>query len=453
MKKLTEGNIWKNFILFAIPLILSGLLSTAYTMIDTMIAGHYLGEAGLASTGATSSMITFISSLFWGYMVGFGMYIARLFGEGAYERIRRGTWVHFGVCIAICLLVTLFSVLFCDPLLHFLNVDADIWDDAKTYFLIYISAFFLFIFNNNAVFLLASLGDSAFPFYMSLISSVLNVGGNILSVTVLDMGVAGIAWSSVLSAAVISVFFILRFRSIFRKLLPNGSSLKWNLLETRLALPYSLPPIFQQGAMYVAGLLLSPMINVLGSEAIASYMVSTQILNLISTMYQNSSRSVSNYTAQCLGSPFETGEMRCRLRKGIGVGLVQSFAFTVLMVIPCLIFPEFTASVFFAEGSGRESIALTVFFQRVFLPFTLFNMITNLFHGVFRAVKAKGFLIFSTVFSSVVRIAVSFPLTAIYGINGFWTGMVISWIAEVLMLVVVYFKDWWMPKELREKKI
>ena len=93
-EKLTEGNIWKNFILFAIPLILSGLLSTAYTMIDTMIAGYYLGEAGLAATGATSSMLTFVSSLFWGYMVGFGMYIARLFGEGAYERIRRGTWVR-----------------------------------------------------------------------------------------------------------------------------------------------------------------------------------------------------------------------------------------------------------------------------------------------------------------------------------------------------------------------
>ena len=62
VKKLTEGNIWKNFILFAIPLVLSGLLSQAYNLIDTMIAGHYLGEAGLAAVGATSSAITFVSS-------------------------------------------------------------------------------------------------------------------------------------------------------------------------------------------------------------------------------------------------------------------------------------------------------------------------------------------------------------------------------------------------------
>ena len=89
MKKLTEGNIWKTFILFAIPMVLSGLLSQAYTMIDTMIAGHYLGEEGLAAVGATSSLITFISNLFAGYLVGFGMYLARLFGEGNYEKIRR----------------------------------------------------------------------------------------------------------------------------------------------------------------------------------------------------------------------------------------------------------------------------------------------------------------------------------------------------------------------------
>ena len=157
-------------------------------------------------------------------------------------------------------------------------------------------------------------------------------------------------------------------------------------------------------------------------------------------------------TAQCLGTPFETADKKRRLRKGIGVGLVQSMAFALVMLIPCLLFPEFIASVFFAEGSARESIDLTVFFLRVFLPFALFNVVTNLFHGVFRAVKAKGFLLFSTVFSSAVRIAVSFPLTIAYGLDGFWTGMVIAWIAEVLMLAVVYRMNWWMPKDLRTAK-
>jgi len=92
---------------------------------------------------------------------------------------------------------------------------------------------------------------------------------------------------------------------------------------------------------------------------------------------------------------------------------------------------------------------MTVFFQRVFLPFSVFNIVNNLFHGVFRAVKAKGLLISSTVFSSAIRIAVSYPLTAKYGLDGFWAGMVIAWIAEALVLGVIYRMDLWMPKEIR----
>ncbi len=452
MKKLTEGNIWKNFILFAIPLVLSGLLSQAYSMIDTMIAGHYLGETGLAAVGATSSATTLVSSMLSGYMVGFGMYIARLFGQGENERIYRGVWVHFGLCSIIVLAVSVFSIVFCDQILHYLNIDEQLWEDAKTYFLIYMLGYVILMFNSNAIYLLGAFGDSSFPFYMSILSSVLNIGGNILTVAVLDMGVAGLAWSSVLSVAVGTIFYILRYRKIFKKLLPNGCKMRLSLKESKEALSYSIPPIFQQGAMFISGLLLSPMINSFGEVSIASYVVSSQVMSLSNTMYMNSSRAVSNYTAQCLGAPFERADKEQRLRKGIGVGLLQSIALTLIVMIPCMVFPEFFASFFFSKGSAQESIALTVFFLQVFLPFSLFNVVNNLFHGVFRATKAKSFLIFSTVFSSVVRLAASYPLTAMHGINGFWAGMAISWVAEVLILLVIYLKNWWLPKELRPQK-
>ena len=449
MKKLTEGNIWKNFLLFAIPLVLSGLLSQAYTIIDTMIAGHYLGEAGLAAIAATSPAITFVSSILWGYMAGFGMYVARLFGEDAHERIRRGVWIHFLLCAGVSILISLAGILFVDPFLHFLRVEPEIFAAAKEYFVIYIFGFTAFIFGTNALFLLGSLGDSTFPFYMSLVSAVLNVGGNILAVTVLDMGVRGIALASVFSALITGGCYLLRFRSVFKRLLPRGTRMTWSLAETRIAFGYSLPPILQQSAMYVAGLLLSPMINSLGSTALASYAVSTQILAILNSVYQNSARATSNYMAQCSGEILESAEKRRKLRLGVRVGWVQATVFLLVFLIPCLLAPEFFAKIFFSEGSAQESIALSVVFERVFLPFVLFNVVNNTFHAVFRAVKSMAFLIGSTIFSSVVRIGVSLPLTASYGLNGFWAGMVIAWIAEAILLLVVYRMNWWLPRELR----
>lgn len=449
MKKMTEGNIYKTFILFAIPLVLSGLLSQMYHMIDTMIAGHYLGESGLAAIGATSSLITFLSTMLSGYIVGFGVYVARLFGAGDYARIRRGVWVHFAICTALAMLIAAAVILFREPIFDLLRVEADIRDEAMKYFLIYIAGLFLFLLNTNGSILLGSLGDSTFPFCMSLLSAALNVGGNILSVTVLKLGVAGIALASVISAGITAVCYLFRFVACFRKLLPKRERIRWSLTETRIALPYSLPAVLQQCSMYCAGLILSPMLNSLGSAVIASYVVSSQILSICNTLYQNSSRTVSNYIAQCMGATYEKEEKRRMLKRGLWVGFLQSTVFVLVLLIPCLIVPRFAVSLFFSEGSAGESIALSVTFVRVFLPFVLFNVVNNLFHSFFRGVKAMHLLVISTVFASAVRIAVSLPLTGALGLNGFYLGMVIAWMAEAVFVLVVYRLGLWIPKELR----
>ena len=64
MKDLTKGNIYKTFLFFAIPLVLAGFLSQAYSIIDTMIAGKILDYTGLASIGSTSAVIEFFTSTF-----------------------------------------------------------------------------------------------------------------------------------------------------------------------------------------------------------------------------------------------------------------------------------------------------------------------------------------------------------------------------------------------------
>lgn len=110
MKDLTSGNVYKTFFLFGLPMVLSGLLSQMYGIIDTSIAGKLIGETGLAATGVTSPLTTFLSSVYWGYGVGFSIYIAKLFGSGEYRKIRRAVALSFAiqlaftaVMVAVCL--------------------------------------------------------------------------------------------------------------------------------------------------------------------------------------------------------------------------------------------------------------------------------------------------------------------------------------------------------------
>ena len=92
MKDLTKGNIYKTFFAFGVPLVLSGLFSQLYTIVDTIIAGKFIGEHALAAIGATEPCIKFIQSIFWGFGVGFSIYIARLYGAGEYAKIKNAVY-------------------------------------------------------------------------------------------------------------------------------------------------------------------------------------------------------------------------------------------------------------------------------------------------------------------------------------------------------------------------
>ena len=88
MKDLTSGNLSKTFLRFAIPAILAGLLGQAYAIIDSIIIGKFLGTESLAALGSTGEFLSLIDAIFWGYGVGCGIYVAKLFSAGDNLKLR-----------------------------------------------------------------------------------------------------------------------------------------------------------------------------------------------------------------------------------------------------------------------------------------------------------------------------------------------------------------------------
>lgn len=444
MKDLTEGNIHKTFILFAIPLVLSGLLSQAYSVIDTVIAGKFLGEEGLAAIGATAPFISFVSSFFWGYSTGASIYVARLFGAREYDRIRQTVWSQLLFLAFLAIVIAAIAVAGRNVIFDFLKIEESLRDAAFRYFGIYIGGLFLIMMTFHAVYFLNAMGSSSFPFWMSLLSAVINIGGNILSVTVLGLGVEGLALASVFAALVVSICYVFRFRAAFRSLGCAGRC-RLSFRHIRLSLSYSIPVALQQMAMYFAGMVLSPIVNGIGTSATAAYTVVARVYDVNAGIYQNSAKTLGNYVAQCMGA-----EKADRIPKGLKAALAQGLLFLVPVLMVCVFFPEEICMLFFRGEELGESFTLAVLFARVYLPFILFNMVNNLFHNLFRGVKRMGLLMASTFFGAAVRIVASAILAVPYGMAGFYAGWVISWIAEVIFCLVVWFTGKWMPREVRE---
>ena len=61
---MTSGNLFKNLIVYAIPLILTGILQLLYNAADVAVVGQFAGTEALAAVGSTGSLINLIISLF-----------------------------------------------------------------------------------------------------------------------------------------------------------------------------------------------------------------------------------------------------------------------------------------------------------------------------------------------------------------------------------------------------
>lgn len=441
MKDLTKGNIYKNFILFAIPLVLSGLLTQAFNVINSMLSGRFLGEAGLAATGSTSAFFQLYGSFFWGWGMGFSVYIAKLFGEKNFKKMRNSIYVSVTAMCSLSIVSAIAAVIFRKPLFILLKVNADVYNMASIYFIILILGYFSVSLNSWAVSILSSLGITGHPFIVNLSTTivmtaikyaVLNAGG----------GIASLAVITLLTSAVLNVFYGYKMRQCFKEMGVSGEKVDFDLKLLPETSGYSFPVIFQQISMYFVSFFISPLINVLGSSATASYSVILNIQSLCTQVYQNSSKTVSSYSAQCLG----TREFS-KLRKGVSVGLLQGFVLVVPVIVFCSLFADSLCGLYFDEPSGQAFDYATVF-VRYYMPLILFNVINNLFHSFFRGVAAMKLLIFSTLFGAVARYIATILLTPHFGYYGVFVGWAFSWIAEAVLVVGIYFSGIWKKEKL-----
>lgn len=438
MKDLTKGNIYKTFILFAIPLVLAGILSQGYSLIDTVIAGKFLGADGLAAIGATSAFISFSSSIFWGYAAGSSIHTASLFGAKKYKEIKSAVY-HNLISLVLAAIAFGIIVVLCDDfILEMLCVDKAVYSDAKLYLDIYIMGFFLMLLSNNCVHIMNAFGLSSYPFFMSLLSAVLNIGGNIFSIAVLRAGVAGIALSTLFSALVVDICYVFKIKKCFLEMGVLKDKVSFNPGLLKKISIYGLPVAMQQLIMYVAGLMISPMVNGIGSSASAAYTVVMQIYNINASVYQNSAKTLSNYTAQCVGA----GKIG-QLRKGVRVGLLQGMVFLSLPLLVCFIRARLVCALFFPEGYTGEGLDYAILFVRVYLPFILFNLVNNLFHAFYRGTASMKLLLLLTGTGAVSRIVFSMIFVQGYGMQGVYIGWVLSWITESILAGVSYFSGGW----------
>ena len=433
-KNLTEGNIYKNYWMYALPLICSSLLSSIYSTVDAVIAGRFISEYALGAISATSSFDVLLNAFINGFSGGFSIYISQLFGRKAYGAIKQDA-VHMTMFMGgVAVVISILAILFRDEIIAYMNVDPIIREDATLYFVLF-SAGYIFTFVNRILMrTLYALGVTSFSIYVSLGSAILNIGGNLLAILVLNMGVAGLALSTVLSIFAATLFYLYMIRKAFAELKCDQVDYRFRFAGIRRSARYTIPIAVQKMAFHVTGIFIAPAVNGLGADATTGYSVMNRMYNICAQSFWNTCSAVDCYTAQCIGM----GDQK-KLKRGLWAGLWMNVAMLTPFFLAFLFLAQPIAAIFFEEGYSGAAMTYAVRFFQVYSPFLYINMIGHLMHSYMRSIGRVSTVLWVTLIGSAVRIATTLWLVPVWHMDGAYVGMVLSWFVDGAISVAMYF--------------
>lgn len=205
---LLKGRILRSLVIFAIPIFISSLFQQLYNTVDIMIVGNYLGDKSLAAIGACAAVYELLVGFALGVGNGLSIVTSRGYGSGDEDLVKKSVAGSLVIGIGITIVIMGISAVFLYPLLELVKTPIDIIEESYSYILIIaMSVGVMFLYNLCSGFLRA-VGNSFMPLIFLIISSIINIGLDILFITQFNMGIKGAAFATVIAQGISGILCI-----------------------------------------------------------------------------------------------------------------------------------------------------------------------------------------------------------------------------------------------------
>ena len=423
-KDLTQGNVTKNMLLFAGPMILGNLLQQLYNIADTLIVGQFLGSDALAAVGSAYTLMTFLTSILIGMCMGSGALFSYYFGKKEEGKMKDSIRLSFVVIGAVTVLLNLLVMALRRPILRILQVPDTLMEMMHTYvWIIFTGIFFVFLYNYFA-YLLRAVGNSVVPLYFLGSTAVLNVALDLIFVMVCKWGIAGAAAATVISQAVsglgLMAYTWTREPQLRFSLFPIAPE-KGAVAEI---LRFSFSSSIQQSVMNFGILMIQGLVNSFGPSAMAAFAAAVKIDSFAYMPAQEFGNAFSLFISQNHGAG-----QKDRVQEGMRSAVRVSMLFCALISLLVFLFaPSLMLLFISAEETGI--IAIGAEYLRVEGTFYCGIGILFLLYGYYRGINRPEMSLVLTVISLGTRVALAYllaPLPAI-GVLGIWSAIPIGWV-------------------------
>ena len=412
MEDFTKGNIAKQMLMFALPMLIGSLFQQLYGIVDAIVVGRFIGGNVLGAVGVSLAAFSFVVAILIGLTTGASVVISQFFGAKQHDNLETAVSTSIIFLAGFSLLVTILGVVFTPNILHMLNTPDDIFRDAQIYMRVQMGGLVFPIFFNMYTAYLRALGNSRSPLYILIFSIVLNGVLNILFVVVLGFGIAAVAIGTVISQATAALLCYIYIR---RKVpLLDLKKLVFDKDLFGSILKYGAPAALQMSIVSLAHLVITRLINSFGAAAIAGITAASRIDQMAILPISTLALALSTFVAQNMGAGVED-----RAKKGLQTATIFMLLMAVVISVILVFAGPWTIYMFIDQAdpnmseilwTGQEYLRIIVIFYFLFAILFAFN---GFFRGAGDAVIAMVF----PVASLSIRTASAYALVYFAGMG------------------------------------
>ena len=437
-----NGTLMDKLIVFAVPLMISGVLQLMFNAVDIIVVGQYSGSQSLAAVGSTTALINIFTNLFIGISMGVNVLAARFYAAGQDQQMSET--VHTAILVALIsgVIMTFVGVGMARWALEVMATPDDVIDLSTLYMRIYFLGMPFFMLYNYGAAILRAVGDTRRPLLFLIVAGITNAMLNVILVVKFHMAVEGVAIATVVSQLISCIL-------VLRCLYQSESSYQLRFSKLRVNVSY-LSQIFQVGipagiqsvVINFSNAMLQSSVNSFGSTAMAGYTAANNLLGFLYAAVNSVTQACMSFTSQNYG----VGKFKRMDRVLIDCALIS------------VVFAGTLGTIFYVFGSeilqiytkdpevikaGMEIISITT------IPYFLCG-IMDLFPGAMRGMGRSGvpmiLSIIGTVGTRIVWIYGIFPLhRSLFVLFISYPG---SWLITIAMQVICFFI---VRKQVRER--
>ena len=453
-KDMTHGSPAVCLIQFSVPLLIGNLAQQLYSTVDSVVVGIYVGDGALAAVGASFPLINLLLVLFVGISTGAGIMVSQYFGAREQKALSKTVGNTIVLTFFCSLFITAVGLLTCRWFMTLLRTPADIYDMSCVYLDIIFYGMIGSAYYNILSGILRGLGDSLMPLIFLLISCALNIVLDLMFVINFSMGVAGVAWATIISQMVSSVLCLWRLLRMRDVLVIDREALRLDRALCVQLFRLGLPSGASQAIFSMAALMVQSLTNTFGSMVITANIIVMRVDGFAMMPNFSFGMAMTTFAGQNVGA----GRMD-RVSKGTRDGLKIGLLVSAVLVLLIVFFGKYLMQLF---TSTESVLNLGMRMLWILSPGYLAMAVTQILSGTMRG---AGDTVTPMWISLITTVIIRTPLAYLMAFltrselnpagnpDVLFLSLSISWVLGAAMTVLFYLRGRWKKKGIAQSQM